>query len=74
MALDDTFLEKFRTDARSAKTLGKRDAWVIAVGGALSAGLIFFVQGEPASAPSRPLSPSCHSRGPSRLTYADIQH
>jgi hypothetical protein len=47
MALDSTFTEKFKTDALSAKSLGQRDAWGIAMGAAMSAGLPMFIQGEP---------------------------
>lgn len=46
MALDSTFRDKFQTDAVSAKGIGQRDAWVIAIGAAMSAALPLFVQGE----------------------------
>jgi uncharacterized protein YbjT (DUF2867 family) len=46
MALDSTFLEKFKSDALAAKSLGQRDAWAIAIGAAMSAGLPLFIQGE----------------------------
>lgn len=45
MALDSTFRDKFQTDAASAKYLGSRDAWVIATGAAMSAGIPLFIQG-----------------------------
>ncbi|OCF35279.1 ATP-binding cassette, subfamily B (MDR/TAP), member 1 [Kwoniella heveanensis BCC8398] len=44
MALDGVFLEKFEQDAKEAKRLGKRAGWVIAVGGAVVAGLPLFAQ------------------------------
>jgi hypothetical protein len=46
MALGSTFLEKFKSEAQSAKSLGQRDAWAIAIGAAMSAGLPLFIQGE----------------------------
>jgi hypothetical protein len=45
MALDSTFREKFRSDALAAKALGQKDAWGIAIGAAMSAGLPMFIQG-----------------------------
>ncbi|WVF72422.1 hypothetical protein IAT40_007237 [Kwoniella sp. CBS 6097] len=44
MALDGVIQEKFEQDARDAKKLGKRAGWVIAVGGAVVAGLPLFAQ------------------------------
>jgi len=46
MALNSTFIEKFKSDAHAAKSLGQRDAWAIAIGSAMSAGLPLFIQGE----------------------------
>lgn len=46
MALGSTFLDKFRSEAQSAKSLGQRDAWGVALGAAMSAGLPLFIQGE----------------------------
>lgn len=45
MALGSTFLEKFQGEAQSAKSLGQRDAWGVAIGAAMSAGLPLFIQG-----------------------------
>lgn len=49
MALDSTFRDKFRLDADLARYLGQRDAWMIAVGAAISAAMPLMLQGEPAS-------------------------
>ena len=46
MALGSTFLDKFRSEAQSAKALGQRDAWGVALGAAMSAGLPLFIQCE----------------------------
>ena len=45
MALGSTFLDKFQSEAQSAKSLGQRDAWGVALGVAMSAGLPLFIQG-----------------------------
>lgn len=45
MALGSTFLDKFHSEAQSAKSLGQRDAWGVAIGAAMSAGLPLFIQG-----------------------------
>jgi hypothetical protein len=45
MALGSTFLDKFQGEAQSAKSLGQRDAWGVALGAAMSAGLPLFIQG-----------------------------
>ena len=45
MALGSTFLDKFQAEAQSAKSLGQRDAWGVALGAAMSAGLPLFIQG-----------------------------
>jgi hypothetical protein len=45
MALGSTFLDKFQSEAQSAKSLGQRDAWGVALGAAMSAGLPLFIQG-----------------------------
>jgi hypothetical protein len=46
MALDSTFRDKFRLDADLARYLGQRDAWMIAVGAAISAALPLMLQGK----------------------------
>jgi hypothetical protein len=38
-------LDKFQGEAQSAKSLGQRDAWGVALGAAMSAGLPLFIQG-----------------------------
>jgi len=53
MALGSTFLDKFRSEAQSAKALGQRDAWGVALGAAMSAGLPLFIQGESSSSSIR---------------------
>jgi hypothetical protein len=45
MALGSTFLDKFQGEAQAAKSLGQRDAWGVALGAAMSAGLPLFIQG-----------------------------
>ena len=45
MALGSTFLDKFQSQAQSAKSLGQRDAWGVALGAAMSAALPLFIQG-----------------------------
>jgi uncharacterized protein YbjT (DUF2867 family) len=45
MALGSTFLDKFQSEAQAAKSLGQRDAWGVAIGAAMSAGLPLFIQG-----------------------------
>jgi len=52
MALGSTFLDKFQGEAQAAKSLGQRDAWGVALGAAMSAGLPLFIQGR--SSPSYP--------------------
>lgn len=49
MALGSAFFDKFSSEARAAKSLGQRDAWGIAIGAALSAGLPLFIQGKSCS-------------------------
>lgn len=56
MALDSTFRDKFQSDATSARFLGQRDAWMIAIGAAMSAALPLFVQGTSTEAAELPLS------------------
>lgn len=46
MALGSTFTEKFKSEAQAAKSLGQRDAWGVAIGAAMSAGLPLFIQGK----------------------------
>jgi ATP-binding cassette subfamily B (MDR/TAP) protein 1 len=46
MALKGAFEERFASEAASAEMSGKKAAWSIAIGGAASAGMPFFAQGE----------------------------
>jgi hypothetical protein len=52
MSLGSTFLDKFQGEAQAAKSLGQRDAWGVALGAAMSAGLPLFIQGTSPSFPS----------------------
>jgi hypothetical protein len=63
MALGSTFLDKFQSEAQSAKSLGQRDAWGVALGAAMSAGLPLFIQGASPPFPSRGADGSPHELG-----------
>jgi hypothetical protein len=53
MALQSAFREKFDGEAMSAEQNGKRAAWVIAIGGAATAGMPLFSQGRSGEKPLR---------------------
>ncbi|KAK8869976.1 hypothetical protein IAR55_000546 [Kwoniella newhampshirensis] len=44
MTLDSAFLERFDNEAREAEKVGKRSAWILAIGSSFSAGLPLFAQ------------------------------
>ena len=63
MALGSTFLDKFQGEAQAAKSLGQRDAWGVALGAAMSAGLPLFIQGASFPFVSKSANGSPHELG-----------